>query len=752
MKINHVGEISVAALLLGLGALTPAQAQTGTPAATDDRAAPNEIIVTARLRNESLRDVPMMIETFSAQRLSDINVRDIADFIGKTPNISITQAQNVGTQFVTVRGISQVRNGESPVAIVVDGVQQVSPAQFGQNLFDLQGIEVVTGPQGALYGRNAIGGAIIINTRQPTDTLSGSASVSGGNGNDYRGYASISGPLTSNIKALVAGSYRDFGGYYDNIYLNKKQDPATEASIRGIIHADVASDLTAIVKVQYNRATGGALNYQYQATNTLPGNPCFVDPANPFDYGRFDANDVSRTFCSKQVGRAKRKLFNTSLNLTYEADFGTIRNIIAYDYIWNYYGGTQAPYLASINSPAFWNGTATQFERVKAISNEFRITSKDDVPLRWMVGAYYLDTRRVVSITTGVNNDEGVVTPVYLTPVTTGPNPTSSFSGSRNHNIAAAFFGNVSYDITEKLELAAALRYDIDQRRQFVLPYQTAAVPDGCTITATGNCTNKASYNLLQPKVSARYKITPAISIFTDWGVGFRSGQFNPNGTAIAAADAGILGVTDELQQEEARTVEAGFKAEFLNRTLRVNGTWYSTIDKNSLYYLFFAPTSQQILVNIDKIKNSGYEFQVNYHPVRELELFGSFGATRGKIRSYAADPTAIGNRAPYIPKNTWSAGAITHLPLNNAFGLFGRADIEGHGSQYWDPQNTSARKAYQLVNLAFGVEGLSDTTWSLTANVNNVFDKEYNAEFVSGGYVQPAIPRNWNVELKYKF
>lgn len=769
MKIGLRGGTSAAALLVGVIAASPVTAQSSTENAsklnkgsTDkNSAAPATpvspegqpaIVVTARLRSEKLQDVPMMVEAFSAQRLKDNNVRDVADFIAQTPNVSIAEAQNIGTQFVTVRGLSQVRNGESPVAIVVDGVQQVVPAQFAQDLYDVQSIEVATGPQGALYGRNAIGGAIIINTRQPTDFLSGNASISGGNGNDYRAHASISGPLAGNVRGLVAGSYRHFGGYFDNIFLNRKQDPATEANVRAIVAADLTPDLTATLKGQYDRSTGGALNYHWQVANTLPGNPCFIDPANPFDFTKIDANNVSRVFCSKQIGQARRKLFDSSLTLSYKADFGTIRNILAYDYVWNWYGGTQAPYLASINTPAFLNGTATQFERVRAISDEFRITSNESSPIRWMFGAYYLDTHRAASITTGLNNPQGILTPVYLYPVTTGPNPTLSFLGERDHNTAAAFFGNASYNITRQLELAAAIRYDTDQRRQFVLPYQTAQVPAGCTVGTPDKCYNRATYSLLQPKVSLRYKVTPNISLFADWGVGFRSGQFNPSGTAAAAAAAGIPGVSDQLKQEEARTVEAGFKTEFFNRTLHFSGTWYSTDDRNSLFFLFFAPTSQQILVNIDRIRNTGFELQFDYKPIKAVELFGNFGATSGRIRAYAADPTAVGKRAPYVPTNTWVVGAITHLPITDEIGIFGRADVEGHGKQYWDPENSSPRKGFQLVNLAFGLEGVGSRKWSLTANVNNVFDKKYNAEFVAGGFVQPAIPRNWNVELKYSF
>jgi len=762
MKLCLFGSCSTAAMLMCLGTATVASAQTATPPADQTAAQPapaadaatpepGDIVVTARGRGEKLQDVPMMVQAFTEQRLKDTNVRDVSDFVGKVPNVSLTQSQNIGTQFITVRGVAQVRNGENPVAIVVDGVQQVVPDQFATDLYDLQSIEVVTGPQGALYGRNAIAGAIIINTRQPTDHWTGNASISGGNGNDYRGHASISGPITDDVRFLIAGGYRHFGGYFDNIYLNKKQDPATDANIRATIDADLTSNLNANLKVSYDRATGGALNFHYQAANTLPNNPCFIDPSNPFNFARFDANSVSRTFCSNMIGQAKRELFDASLKLTYKTDWGTIRNIAAYDYVWNFYGGTQAPYLASINTPAFFNGTATQFDRVKAFSDEFRITSNENVPLRWMVGAYYLDTRRVASITTGLGNAQGDLTHIYLHPVSTGPNPTQSFLGERDHNKAAAFFGNVSYNIAQGLELAAAIRYDTDQRQQFVLPYQTGAVPTGCTSAAPQNCYNRATYSLMQPKFSLRYKVNENISVFTDWGVGFRSGQFNPSGTAAAASAAGLVGVTDQLKQEEARTVEVGFKTEWLNRTLHFSGTWYSTQDKNGLFFVFFAPTSQQILENIDKVHNTGFEFQLDYRPIKAFELYGTFGQTSAKIRAYAADPAAVGNWAPYVPKNTWTVGGITHLPITEQLGFFGRAEVEGHGSQYWDPQNDSARNAYQLVNLSAGIEG-PEGRWSLTANVNNLLDKKYNAEFVSGGFVQPAIPRNWNIELKYKF
>lgn len=147
------------------------------------------------------------------------------------------------------------------------------------------------------------------------------------------------------------------------------------------------------------------------------------------------------------IGQARRELFDDSFKLTYKASFGTIRNIVAYDSVWNFYGGTQAPYLASVNVPAGNNGTATQFERVKALSDEFRITSNEDSPIRWMIGTYYLDTRRFASITSDVGDPNGSLTRVTYNPIYSGPNPTSTFLGERDHNKASAFFGNASYKL-----------------------------------------------------------------------------------------------------------------------------------------------------------------------------------------------------------------------------------------------------------------------------------------------------------------
>src|SRR6478752_651713 len=128
-----------------------------------------EIVVTARLRTENYATTPAAIKAFTASEIQAAGIDRVHDFVQLTPNMTVVQTQNPGNTFITIRGISQARNSDMPVAVVVDGVLMTNPAEFNQELNDIQQIEVLKGPQGALYGRNAIGGAINIVTKPATD-------------------------------------------------------------------------------------------------------------------------------------------------------------------------------------------------------------------------------------------------------------------------------------------------------------------------------------------------------------------------------------------------------------------------------------------------------------------------------------------------------------------------------------------------------------------------------------------------------
>ena len=146
-------------------------------------------MVTARKRDETFLNVPVTVNVFTEQTIQAAGIETPRDFIALVPNMTLVETQNAGNSFVTIRGISQARNSEPSVAVLVDGVLETNPYEFNQELFDIQQIEVLKGPQGALYGRNAIGGAIIIRTADPADQFEGSARVGVGNGGSETGAA-----------------------------------------------------------------------------------------------------------------------------------------------------------------------------------------------------------------------------------------------------------------------------------------------------------------------------------------------------------------------------------------------------------------------------------------------------------------------------------------------------------------------------------------------------------------------------------
>src|SRR5690606_16460650 len=139
-----------------------------------------------------------------------------ADFVNLTPNVTLVETQNAGNAFIVIRGITQARNSEPSVAVVIDGVQQVNPAQFNQDLFDIQQIEVLKGPQGALYGRNAIGGAITINTEGPSDVVEGKVTAGVDNGLGWYVRGGVSGPVAEGVGFPLAGQFYDTAGWIPN--------------------------------------------------------------------------------------------------------------------------------------------------------------------------------------------------------------------------------------------------------------------------------------------------------------------------------------------------------------------------------------------------------------------------------------------------------------------------------------------------------------------------------------------------------
>ncbi len=193
-----------------------------------------EVVVTARKRSESLFESPISVRAFTEAEIRAAGIQTPQDFVDLTPNVTLVQTQSTGNSFLNIRGISSARNSELAAAVIIDGVLLSNPTQLNQQLYDIQQIEVLRGPQGALYGRNAIGGAITITTKEPSDEHEAEIRVGAESAPGYSVKGFVGGPLSDDgsVKYRLAGSYMDHDGYLDNVYLGEEADPYKDMSFR----------------------------------------------------------------------------------------------------------------------------------------------------------------------------------------------------------------------------------------------------------------------------------------------------------------------------------------------------------------------------------------------------------------------------------------------------------------------------------------------------------------------------------------
>src|SRR5580700_10021304 len=300
----------------------PTRAQTAPPGASNDL---TEIVVTARRRDESLLSAPVTIDAFTEQAIKSAGIESPRDFVAMVPNMTIVEVQNVGNSFITVRGISQARNSEPSTAVLVDGVLEPNPYEFDQELFDITQIEVLKGPQGALYGRNAIGGAIIIHTADPADHFEGDSKLSVGNGVSEKAQLAVSGPIDSagTLKYRASVNFYNTDGYLENTVLGRKADPYRDYSGRLRLLWKPADQWTADLRVFLDRVDTTA--YYYVIPRAVEANPTssFAPPLN--------ANDVTSPIQNNNLGTDIRDVTDTALKLDYSPGYGTFTAISDYN-------------------------------------------------------------------------------------------------------------------------------------------------------------------------------------------------------------------------------------------------------------------------------------------------------------------------------------------------------------------------------------------------------------------------------------
>ncbi|MBI2994305.1 MAG: TonB-dependent receptor, partial [Gammaproteobacteria bacterium] len=712
--------------------------------------------------DESYHEVPVAVNAFSDEEVRSAGIERPQDYIALTPNMTMVQTQNQGTSFITVRGISQARNSEPSVAVLIDGVLMANPSQFNQELYDIAHIEVLKGPQGALYGRNAIGGAVIIETKAPSDELEGSITGGYESGPGFKVQAGLSGPVPSSdtLKFRGSFSYFDTDGHINNPYLGHEADPFEDISGRAKLLWEPNDRFTADLRFSISEVDTQALYFNITR----------------------DVNDTSLPVRVNNDGSNERDMWSVSLKMDYETDWGTATSITAYDDLEELLTGDQFDFIPNIesvlfNCPLFFCGidqAQHQFLDVEAVSQEFRFTSPSDQPFRWIVGGYLISTDRFISTGNVLDCSESGAIPgldcaqgvrnVFVDPLPLFA-PQGSFLSDSQDNFAWALFGEISYDIAEDLEGSVALRYDRDHRENttetpqiFLNTFVNFAVdPDAIT-----GQVRKHTWDDLQPKATLRFTPNEDWTFYLGYSRGFRSGGFNQTGVGAA----GIAGVDDLFDEETANTYEGGIKARFLDNRVSASLSVYRTNAHGSYFFVFDPNTSTQNLGNLEEVEYRGFEFETQALIVEGLDGYLRFGYTDSEIEESSRNPADVGNEAPLVSEYTLNIGAQYRRALGMWEGVdfLVRPDFEVIGPTYWYPDNFTTRHPVHLLNLRVG---LDSETWSLVWWSKNLNDEEYNSEWSPGpnfgpfpfpnpgysnNFVFKALPMRWGVDFTYRF
>jgi iron complex outermembrane receptor protein len=550
-----------------------------------------ELVVTARRRAESVQDVPGTVTAIGQSTIEGAGVERVEDFIQLTPGVTLVNAAEVGDTQVNIRGINGARDAENSFAFIVDGILHTNPAAFNREYPALQQIEVFKGPQGAIYGRNAAAGAIIVTTERPTEEFSGSIKTSYGNDESLFVQGTVSGPIVQDeLFFRLSGTYRDSDGFWRNEFKGNSStiDRFENYDIDGRLLWEPNDRLSVDMKGRYGEVDASAITFN--ATFHLPVfADAFASPA-----ANEDVNDHDFIFQPNVSSDNNQEALEFSVKADYEFENGySLTGWMLYSDIQNDFiaDGTSAAFGFFNNNADCQNSTATlnaegvtlpppqilgstpvgiiftpdfsgsffgpytpttcdgiqeQVRDQDDLSFELRLASPADQALRWMGGVYFLTIDRQVGVS--LNTDSGDK-PIRGLLQPSGPNRTEALVYDDFESDVFAVFGQLEYDITDSVELSFALRYDREERdvSNLVPTDLTSTVIDlngdgefndplnpglSDLINPTGVIPDKSrTFEEIQPKVALTWDVADNFTLFGTWGKGFKAGGFNNQGS-----------------------------------------------------------------------------------------------------------------------------------------------------------------------------------------------------------------------------
>lgn len=700
----------------------PVFAQDLAPQDDDQRGSSGiqEIVVTAEHREVRLQDVPIAITAATAEQLQTRGVSDAFD-IGKiTPSFNSNRVVGFGSPIMRGVGTTNVTAGDEPsVATYVDGFYQGSAITAGIPFNNIERIEVLKGPQGTLYGRNATGGLISIVTRDPSDTLEVSGSVGYSNYNTITADAYVTGPISDRIAVGISTTFRDQGKGFSRDIVNGGTVGRNDFfAVRGKLRFEFGDNNSLVLGGEYidSNDSRANTNIPFPGSTPLVTGPGIIYGTKPFEW----AGNLKPRFDIEQ--------WNVNAKLSLDLGFANLVSLTQYKEVRNYNqvegDGTTAdglfmgdqlgqapgapsgsPLMPQPVVPFSFAYTSTQSQPY-FVTQELQLVSNDSGPFKWILGGFFLASR-----------DGYDPLNIYFNTADLSDPFTSIISGESTRAYAA--FAQATYSLGD-LSITGGVRYSSEKKRVS----GTTSVPLFGLLVSDEQ---EDTFNSFTYRLALDYRVSPGLLLYATTNKGFKSGTFVGNNPSAPA-----------VRPEVLYAYEVGFKAD-PSPFVRINGSAYY-YNYQDIQTFITAPDLTSLLQNAARAEMYGLELTLEVAPTDGLMINFGMGYEHAKYKNfpnasvyipspsggnYPASVNATGNRILRTPELT-ANGSITYGFDIGPGSMTLNAAVSYTSPFFWDSANLFEQDAYALVDLSAKYV-LDDERWSVTLWGKNVTNHVYS-------------------------
>lgn len=678
----------------------------------------NEVVVTAQKREELLGKVPIAVTAFTSSQVHAFRLWNNKDISGVVPGLYAADPGD-GRDVISIRGVTST-SYDPAVATYIDGINQFGLDTYIPSLFDIQRIEILRGPQGTLYGRNAMGGVLNIITRQPGNQASGFAEISAGNHGLQRYSAGLRVPLVKNKLFIgAAGLYEGRNGYYTNEYDQSSYDK--QHSYTGNYYLKYLPGARWMLD----------LNIKHRSNRNNGAFPLVADPAAVFQQPyKLDQN--ARTTMADNT-------FQSSLSAGYKGRTFNFKTQTSYQENYRYYISPIDGDFSPLDAISIINNYGKKWNNIRAYTEDIQFSSVATARWKWTAGSYWFYQDQPNKQATRYGNDANLLG--------VGDSLFSTINTTRNHKWGMAFYGQLSYALSRKLNLTGGLRYDYEHQREHVMgEYQHD--PDPEIFVVVPDTAGSVSFHAFSPRLSLDYQLASYSTLYAVYSRGFRTGGLTQ--LSSDPSQPPLVG----FRPEYSSNYEAGVKNSWLSGALRVNADIFYTHINDAQVPTLILPDAITVTKNAGRLNNWGAEAEISSTPFKGLDVLYNFGYTHSsfqtlKLSQNGAVVDLAGKHQLFTPDITSMLAVQYGLSFNSEVRAFVRGEWKMTGATYFDLANTIRQSSYSIYNMRCGA---GFRQFELAVWGRNIGDKKYISYAYDFGAYHLGDPATWGVTLSVRF